>query len=69
MLRGGLLRKESVMNNKYVADIGFVFAKADLTEVYDNVLYLGKYDDPKNYVQITVEEAKEIKEKLEKQEQ
>lgn len=55
------------MDNKFVADKGFVFAKADLSEVYDNVLYLGKYDDPQNYVQITVEEAKELKEKLEKQ--
>ena len=56
------------MDNKFVADKGFVFAKADLSEVYDNVLYLGKYDVPQNYVQITVEEAKELKEKLEKQE-
>lgn len=57
------------MDNKFIADKGCVFAKADLTEVYNNVLYLGKYDEPQNYVQITVKEAKELKEKLEKQEQ
>lgn len=52
------------MKNEYKADDGFVFALKDLSEVYDNILYLGKYDDPSNYVVITIEEAEEIKAKL-----
>ena len=59
------------MSNEYKADKGFVFALKDLSEVYDNILYLGKYDDPSNYVQITIEEAEqikaEIKQELEKE--
>jgi len=52
------------MSNEYIADNGFVFALKDLSEVYDNILYLGKYDDPDNYVQITIEEAEQIKAKI-----
>jgi len=51
------------MIEEYKADDGFVFALKDLSEVYDNILYLGKYDDPNNYVQITIEEAEQIKAK------
>lgn len=52
------------MIDEYKADDGYVFALKDLSEVYDNVIYLGKYDDPDNYVQITIEEAEQIKAKL-----
>ena len=52
------------MENKYVADKGYVFALKDLSEVYDDVLYLGKYDDPSNYVMITLDEAERIKQEL-----
>lgn len=68
LLRGGHLRKkENNMDNKYVADEGYVFALKDLSEVYDDVLYLGKYDDPSNYVMITLDEAEKLKEELNKQ--
>lgn len=52
------------MINEYKADDGFVFALKDLSEVYDNIIYLGKYDDPSNYVQITIEEAEQLKAKI-----
>ena len=43
---------------------GYVFALKDKTAVYENVIYLGKYDSADNYIQITLEEAETIKAKL-----
>ena len=40
---------------------GYVFATKDKSEVYDNILVLGIYDQEDNYIQIPIEEAEEIK--------
>ena len=44
---------------------GYVFAKKDKSEVYENILVLGIYDQEDNYIQIPIEEAEEIKKALE----
>lgn len=44
---------------------GYVFATKDKSEVYDNILVLGIYDQEDNYIQIPIEEAEEIKKALE----
>ena len=53
------------MLNKIESKEGYVFALKDKSEVYDNVIYLGKYDSADNYIQITKEEATEIKKQIE----
>ena len=53
------------MLNKIESKEGYVFALKDKSEVYDNVIYLGKYDSADNYIQITKEEATEIREQIE----
>lgn len=52
------------MINKIESQNGYVFALKDKTAVYENVIYLGKYDSADNYIQITLEEAETIKAKL-----
>lgn len=44
---------------------GYVFATKDKSEVYDNILVLGIYDQEDNYIQIPIEEAEDIKKALE----
>ena len=44
---------------------GYTFANKDKTEVVGSLLYLGIYDMPENYVEITLNEAKEIMKKNE----
>ena len=44
---------------------GYVFATKDKSEVYDNILVLGIYDQEDNYIQIPIEEAEEIKKAIE----
>lgn len=44
---------------------GYTFANKDKTEVVGALLYLGIYDSPENYVEITLVEAKEIMKKNE----
>ena len=44
---------------------GYVFALKDKSEVYENILVLGIYDQEDNYIQIPIEEAEEIKKALE----
>ena len=44
---------------------GYVFAKADKSAVYDNVLYLGIYDSEDNYIQVSKKEAEALKKELE----
>ena len=39
---------------------GYTFANKDKTEVVGSLLYLGIYDSPENYVEITLDEADEI---------
>lgn len=53
------------MINKIESKKGYVFALKDKSEVYDNVIYLGIYDSADNYIQITKEEAEQIKKELE----
>lgn len=52
------------MIRKIESQNGYVFALKDKTAVYENVIYLGKYDSADNYIQITLEEAETIKAKL-----
>ena len=53
------------MINKIESKKGYVFALKDKSEVYDNVIYLGIYDSADNYIQITKEEADQLKKELE----
>ena len=53
------------MINKIESNEGYVFALKDKSAVYDNVIYLGIYDSADNYIQITKEEAEQIKKELE----
>ena len=53
------------MLNKIECKKGYVFALKDKSAVYDNVIYLGIYDSADNYIQITKEEAEQIKKELE----
>ena len=39
---------------------GYTFANKDKTQVVGALLYLGLYDTPENYVEITLDEANEI---------
>lgn len=39
---------------------GYTFANKDKTQVVGALLYLGIYDSPENYVEITLDEANEI---------
>ena len=53
------------MLNKIECKKGYVFALKDKSAVYDNVIYLGIYDSADNYIQVTKEEAEQIKKELE----
>ena len=53
------------MLNKIESKEGYVFSKRDKSEVYDNVIYLGKYDSADNYIEVTKEEATEIRKQIE----
>lgn len=53
------------MINKIESNEGYVFALKDKSAVYDNVIYLGIYDSADNYIQITKEEAEQLKKELE----
>ena len=53
------------MLNKIESKEGYVFSKRDKSEVYDTVIYLGKYDSADNYIEITKEEATEIRKQIE----
>ena len=53
------------MLNKIESKEGYVFALKDKSEVYDNIIYLGKYDSADNYIQITKKEATEIRKQIE----
>ena len=53
------------MLNKIESKEGYVFSKRDKSAVYDTVIYLGKYDSADNYIEITKEEATEIKKQIE----
>ena len=53
------------MLNKIESKEGYVFALKDKSEVYDNIIYLGKYDSADNYIEVTKEEAIQIKQQIE----
>ena len=53
------------MINKIESKKGYVFALKDKSAVYDNIIYLGIYDSTDNYIQITKEEAEQLKKELE----
>ena len=53
------------MINVIKAKEGYVFALKDKSDVYDTVIYLGKYDSADNYIQITKEEAIQIDKQIE----
>ena len=53
------------MLNKIESKEGYVFSKRDKSEVYDNVIYLGKYDSADNYIEVTKEEAIQIRKQIE----
>ena len=53
------------MINKIESKKGYVFALKDKSAVYDNIIYLGKYDSADNYIEVTKEEAEQIKKELE----
>lgn len=53
------------MLNKIESKEGYVFSKRDKSEVYDNVIYLGKYDSADNYIEVTKEEATQIRQQIE----
>ena len=53
------------MINVIKAKEGYVFALKDKSEVYENVIYLGKYDSADNYIQVTKEEASQSRQQIE----
>ena len=53
------------MLNKIESKEGYVFSKRDKSAVYDNIIYLGKYDSADNYIEVTKEEATEIRKQIE----
>lgn len=52
---------------KLTADEGKVFALKDKSAVYDNVLYLSDIDSSERYIQLTEEEGKALRGRLEKE--
>lgn len=52
------------MVNEMKAKEGYVFAKADKSAVFGNIMYLGINDKAENYIQITIEEAKKLEEEI-----
>ena len=53
------------MLNKIESKEGYVFTKRDKSAVYDNIIYLGKYDSADNYIEVTKEEATQIRQQIE----
>ena len=53
------------MINVIKAKEGYVFALKDKSEIYDDVIYLGKYDSADNYIEVTKEEATQIRQQIE----
>ena len=53
------------MLNKIESKEGYVFALKNKSAVYDNIIYLGKYDSADNYIEITKEEATQIRQQIE----
>lgn len=46
---------------KLTPEEGFHISKADRSDMYEGFIYLGKYDLPENYIEVTAEEYEEWK--------
>lgn len=44
-----------------IPEKGFHLSNIDKTEIYEGFIYLGKYDSPDNYIEVTNEEYEEWK--------
>ena len=55
------MKTEEIKINKITADDGHVFAAADKTQVFGKEMYLAVNDSAENYIEITDEEAEEIR--------
>ena len=44
-----------------IPEEGFHLSNTDKTEMYEGFIYLGKYDSPDNYIDVTNEEYEEWK--------
>ena len=53
------------MLNKIESKEGYVFALKDKSMIFGTIIYLGKYDSADNYIEVTKEEATEIKKQIE----
>ena len=53
------------MINVIKAKEGYVFALKDKSEIYDDVIYLGIYDNAENYIEVNKEEATQIRQQIE----
>ena len=53
------------MLNKIESKKGYVFALKDKSMIFDNIIYLGKYDSADNYIEVTKEEATQIRQQIE----
>lgn len=53
------------MLNKIECKEGYVFALKDKSMIFDNIIYLGKYDSADNYIQVTKEEATNMVKQIE----
>ena len=53
------------MLNKIESKEGYVFALKDKSMIFDTVIYLGKYDSADNYIEVTKEEATQIRQQIE----
>lgn len=57
------------MIKKIESQNGYVFVLKDKTAVYENIIYLGIYDSEDNYIEVTLEEARKIKAKIQENEE
>ena len=53
------------MLNKIESKEGYVFALKDKSMIFGTIIYLGKYDSADNYIEVTKEEATEIRKQIE----
>ena len=53
------------MLNKIESKEGYVFALKDKSMIFDTIIYLGKYDSADNYIEVTKEEAIQIRKQIE----
>ena len=53
------------MLNKIESKEGYVFALKDKSMIFGTIIYLGKYDSADNYIEVTKEEAIQIRQQIE----